>query len=444
MPDPAPGIAQVDTSGRYLTVNERYCELLGRPREELLAGRLQDFTHPEDLPASLDALIRTIDGGSSAVVEQRCLRADGTSVWIANNVSVGRDAGGRPLYLLTMAHDITARKEAERRLDRAQADLRLLLDCAAEGFYCVDRDGVTTLCNSAFLRMLGFEREADVLGHDLHPVIHHSRPDGSPYPKEDCPLHAAARSGRHAHVTGEVFFRADGTSFPVDYWVRPIVREGEIEGAVCTFVDASERKQAAALQELLNHELAHRLKNTLAMVQAIVSQTLRDASSPREAMQAINARLIALSNAHTVLTRTRWGNASVAEVIESAIAGHRSAAQRIRLSGPRVDLGARTALGMALAFHELCTNAVKYGALSNETGTVAIEWSVAGGAADARLHLGWKERGGPPVVQPKRSGFGSRVIAESLGSDLGGRASLAFDPGGVVWTLEMPLTGLKQ
>jgi len=443
MAELAPGIAQVDTTGRYLLVDERYCELLGRRREELLAGRLQDFTHPDDLPASLDALIRSIDNGSTAVIEQRCLRADGSSIWIANSVSVGRDGEGKPLYVLTRAQDITARKEAERRLHRAQPDLRLLLDCAAEGFYCVDREGTTTLCNSAFLRMLGFEREADVLGRDLHALIHRTRADGSHYAKEDCPLYVAARSGRSAHVTGEVFFRVDGTSFPVDYWVRPILRDGELQGAVCTVVDASERKQTDALQELLNHELAHRVKNTLAIVQAIVSQTLRDAPSPREAMQAINARLVALGNAHTVLTRSRWGNASISDVVDSAIGAHRSA-QRIRLGGPRIDLGPKSALGITLALHELCTNAAKYGALSNDSGTVSVEWTLRGGAADAKLLLSWKERGGPPVSQPRRRGFGSRVIAESFGSDFGGQARLAFDPAGVVWTLDVPLASLRQ
>ncbi len=443
MAELAPGIAQVDTTGRYLLVDDRYCELLGRAREELLAGRLQDFTHPDDLPPSLDALIRSIDGGSTLVIEQRCLRADGSSVWLANSVSVGRDADGKPLYVLTRAQDITARKEAERRRQHGQPDLRLLLDCAAEGFYCVDREGMTTLCNSAFLRMLGFEREADVIGRDLHALIHHSHADGSRYAREDCPLFIAARSGRSAHVSGEVFFRPDGTSFPVDYSVRPILREGELQGAVCTVVDASDRRQADALQDLLNHELAHRVKNTLAIVQAIVGQTLRDAASPREAMQAINARLVALGNAHTVLTRTRWGNASISDVVDSAIGVHR-AAGRIRLDGPRIDVGPKSALGITLALHELCTNAAKYGALSNDSGTVSVEWRLRGGAADAHLRLSWRETGGPPVAQPRRRGFGSRVIAESFGSDFGGQAKLEFERGGVVWTLEAPLAAIGQ
>jgi two-component sensor histidine kinase len=161
-------------------------------------------------------------------------------------------------------------------------------------------------------------------------------------------------------------------------------------------------------------------------------------------MQAVNSRLIALGNAHSVLTRSRWGNAALVDVIEGAIATHRSAPPRIHVSGPRVELGAKSALAITLALHELCTNAAKYGALSNDSGSASIEWSVAGGAADARFRLSWQERGGPPVAEPTRKGFGSRVISEPFGADFDGAARLAFDPRGVVWTLEAPLTELKK
>lgn len=434
----------MDTSGRYRRANDCYCAMLGRSRQELLNARVQDFTHPDDLPASLDAFIRVIETGTPLVIEQRYLRPDGLLVRLSNSVSVGRDAQSKSQYVLAVAHDITNRTKSERTLNQAETDLRLLLDCAADGLYVMQPDGAVTLCNAAFRRMLGFEREEDALGRDLHDEIHHSHADGSRYPKEECPIYQAARSGTPAHVADEVFFRRDGTSFPVEYWVRPIFREGEIRGAVCTFVDLTERKQAEARQQLLNHELAHRVKNTLAMVQAIVGQTLRNAASPRDAIQSVNERLVALGNAHTILTRTRWGNASIMEVVEGAIAVHRSKSGRIQINGPRIDLGAKAALTITLALHELCTNAAKYGALSNDSGTVSLDWSVTGGAADASFRLSWKERGGPPVTPPSRKGFGSRLIAEAIGSDLRGEAKLMFEPDGVVWTLQAALTSIKQ
>ena len=438
------GVAQMDTTGGYLWVNEPYCEMVGRSRDELLAGQMQDFTHPEDLPTSIDAFIRVIESGQPLIIDQRHVRRDGSFVWVSNSVSIGRDSEGKPQYVLAIAQEVTARKEAERKLNQAQTDLRMVLDSAADGLYCVDRDGVVTLCNAAFLRMLGFAREEDALARDLHDVIRYSRPDGTRYAREETPIVKAARHGLHAHVLDESFCRADGSSFPVEYWVRPIVRDGEIQGAVCTFVNATARKQAEARHEMINHELAHRVKNTLAIVQAIVTQTLRRASNSQDALRTIGDRLNALGRAHTALLHSRTGNASIMEVVENAVALHRESEHRIRLSGPRIDLGTKASLALSLALHELCTNAQKYGALSNESGMVAIDWMVAGGARDARFRLTWKESGGPPVSEPSTKGFGARLIGQMIGADFGGRAELRFEPDGVVWSLDAPLLPLKS
>jgi PAS domain S-box-containing protein len=437
------GLAQVETTGRYAFVNDRYCQMVGRSRDEFLDLRMQDITHPDDLPTSLDGFIRAIETRTPRIINQRYVRGDGSSVRTSNTISPAYDAQGNPEFVLVLAHESLSGDAPEQSLGEAHADLRALIDAAADGFYCIDRDGVSTFCNAAFLRLFGFEREEDVLGKDLHDVIRRSRPDGSPYHRADCPIYKVTQSGRPAHVPDEVLLRTDGTSFPAAYWARPILREGQIHGAVCTFVDLSERKRFEAQQELLNRELAHRVKNTLAMVQAIVGQTLRLSATPREAMHSIDGRLVSLSEAHTVLTRTRWGNASIIDVVESAVALHRSEAHRIQINGPRIDLGSKAALALTLALHELCTNAAKYGALSNDVGTVTINWSVTGGAARARFHLIWEERGGPRVAKPKRKGFGSRMIAEQFGADFEGEARLGFEPTGVVWTLNASLAAMR-
>jgi len=436
-------IARIDTTGRYVLVNNRYCELLGRPRDALLGARIQDFINSEDLPVALDAFIGVFESGAPAVIEQRHVRGDGREIWMSNALSTGHDDAGEQ-YVLVLAQDVSARKEKEQALVRAQADLRMLLDAAPEGFYCVDRDGRATLCNNGFLRMLGYEREQDVLGKDIHDLIHRSLPEGFAHSRDDCPVLRTARNGTHAHVTDEHYLRRDGRGLPVEYWARPIVRNGQIQGAVCTFVDATGHHDSQARQQLMNREMAHRMKNTLAMVQAIVSQTLRRARSNQEAIQSINQRLSALGHAHTALTRTRWGNASIIEVIEGATAAHRADPARIRTEGPKMDLGAKAVLAITLALHELSTNAAKYGALSSDRGTVTIRWSLTGGAADSRFHLRWIERGGPPVQPPQQRGFGSRLVADSVGADLKGEAKLAFEPEGVTWTLDAPASAVLQ
>jgi len=438
------GVAKMDTNGQYLFASAPYARMLGRTHAELLQTRLHDVTHGEDLALALDAMIRTIDTGFPAVVEYRHVRPDGSYAWTRNSISLARDASGNPQYLLLIAQDIQVLKQADQAPNRGQPDLRLLLESSADGVYCIDQDGLTTLCNATFLRMMGFVREEDVIGKDLHEIIHHQRADGAPCTKSDCPIYRAVQSGRHMHVPDELLFRTDGTSIPVEYWARPILRDGEIQGAVCTFIDLTERKRAEARQQLLNRELAHRIKNTLAMVQAIVGQSLRNAVTPREAMQSINERLFALGQAHNILTQTQWGTAPIMQVVEGAIAVHNTSTRRIHVSGPMLDLGAKAALAITMALHELCTNATKYGALSTESGKVLIDWTVVGGAADAMFRMIWREQGGPVVTAPTRKGFGSRLVADAIGADLKGRTQLVFNPDGVSWSLEAPVQAVGQ
>lgn len=142
--------------------------------------------------------------------------------------------------------DITEREAADAALREKQDDLRRLIDSAADAICCIDRQGATTLCNAAFLRMLGFDDDRDVIGVQLQDVIHHAHPDGSPYLKSRSPINRTAKTGQPAHRDDELFFRSDGTSFPVEYWSRPIRRGGELQGAVCTFIDVSNRRRAEA------------------------------------------------------------------------------------------------------------------------------------------------------------------------------------------------------
>ena len=146
--------------------------------------------------------------------------------------------------ILVTAVEITARIAAEQALSDSRSYLQDILSSSGEAFYALDRDGVTQLCNKAFLRLMGFAREEDAVGRKLHDVIHHSHPDGAPYPVAECPIYRAASTGEPCHVDDEVFFRLTGEPVPVEYWVRPIYRNGVHEGAICTFIDISERRAA--------------------------------------------------------------------------------------------------------------------------------------------------------------------------------------------------------
>ncbi|MGF9762492.1 sensor histidine kinase [Microvirga sp. 0TCS3.31] len=179
-------------------------------------------------------------------------------------------------------------------------------------------------------------------------------------------------------------------------------------------------------------------KNTLATVQSIASQTLRNAASVGQAHEALESRLLALSRAHDVLTRESWDGADMGEIVTRAVEPFGNPdGKRLRFAGPPVRLSPRIALALSMAFQELATNAVKYGALSNGTGVVRIGWSVAYGRdGRPRLHVRWEETGGPTVRPPGRRGFGSRLLERVLAHDLDGDVTLEFAATGVVCTLE--------
>jgi two-component sensor histidine kinase len=196
---------------------------------------------------------------------------------------------------------------------------------------------------------------------------------------------------------------------------------------------------AAEHRELLIHELNHRVKNTLATVQSLAYQTLRSAPNPADARKALDARLVALSQAHDVLTRESWEAADIRELVGRALHPFQTgAAARIRLRGPDVRVKPKMAIALSMALHELATNAVKYGALSVQGGRVAVEWQLLGDGAARRLRLVWRETGGPPVTTPAHRGFGTRLIASGIG-DFGAEPTIEFKPEGLVCVLEAPL-----
>jgi PAS domain S-box-containing protein len=225
-----------------------------------------------------------------------------------------------------------------------------------------------------------------------------------------------------------------GTSSPPDAELMLTVRTlGEQVGRVF------ERRRTEAHLRLLVNELNHRVKNMLTIVQSIAAQTMRGSDVAERARDAFASRLTALSAAHDLLITEGWESASLRQVIEKAGLGCGAGRERLRIEGPDLRLQPRTAVSLAMALHELCTNAVKYGALSNEQGTVTIRWETFGPASEERLRLVWTEAGGPPVTAPERRGFGTRMIERGLASDLGGTARIAFEPAGVVCTIDAPL-----
>jgi two-component sensor histidine kinase len=206
-------------------------------------------------------------------------------------------------------------------------------------------------------------------------------------------------------------------------------------------IDAREREAADKLQKLILEELHHRIKNTLATVGAIASQSLRNASSMQDAQQAIEGRLLALGRAHDLLLQARWSGADLRKIVGSAIEAFDSPdVAKFTIEGPDVQITSGAVIAIAMTLNELCTNTTKFGALSVPAGRVTISWFVD---AASRLQFTWTEQGGPIVEAPTRQSFGTRLI-ETLGRQFRGEVRLSYEPGGFVYVLDVPLAELTS
>lgn len=336
---------------------------------------------------------------------------------------------------LGVTRDITERRRDRQRLEESERRLRELLDALPAAIYTTDRNGRLTFYNQAAATLAGREPR---LGEDSWCVtwrLHDA--DGTPIPHDQCPMAITLKQEEPVRGAEVVAERPDGQRVPILPYPA-LLRDaaGTMVGGVNMLVDISARKEAERRQKLLVNELNHRVKNTLATVQSIAAHTFRGlADTP--ARQWFDARLMALSQVHDILNRENWEGANLGDIILQTLAPLGDPQRnRFTLHGPELRLPPGMALSVAMALHELCTNAAKYGALSEAAGQVAITWSAE---PDHRLRFRWQESGGPPVRPPVARGFGSRLIERGLARELGGSARLTFPPSGVVCEIDAPL-----
>lgn len=320
--------------------------------------------------------------------------------------------------------------------------LQAVLDNATVAIFLMDDHQHCVYMNRAAEVLTGYSL-AETQGRPLHDVVHHTRPDGTPYPLEECPIDQAFPE--HNRMQGEeVFVHRDGSFYPVAYTASPIRDEAaRVIGTIIEVRDISAEKEAARRQSLLIEELNHRVKNTLATVQSIAAQSFRALPGSGDAARTFEGRLRALVEAHGLLTDENWLGAPLAEVARR-VTGPFGDAERISIRGPDVQVPPKLALVLSMALHELATNAAKYGALSVEGGSVVFEWSAEQVDGGLRLLLTWTERGGPPVTPPARTGFGMRLIEKALPREFDANVSLTFPPEGITCRIEarMPHDGL--
>jgi signal transduction histidine kinase/DNA-binding response OmpR family regulator len=335
------------------------------------------------------------------------------------------------------------RREAEEALRKRTTELETVLETVPTAvWFTYDRDARHVTGNryaASLLRLPAHANASLTASQNERPSFRVCR-DGQEVPPGELPIERAARGEQVDDEELEVRF-ADGDRKML--LVRAATLRGaagEVHGAVGAAVDITDRKRHAERQQLLLNELNHRVKNTLATVQSIAMQTLRNAENTVQARRHFEGRLMALSRVHNILTLENWEGASLRSVIADSIAPYRDQErERFETEGPEVSVPAKYALALAMALHELCTNAVKYGALSTENGHVRIVWNLSARNGSRQLTIRWTEVGGPPVRPPSRRGFGSRLIELGLKQDLGGQVQIDFASTGVSCTIEAPL-----
>ena len=367
------------------------------------------------------------------------LRKDGSMFWASGEMMPLETDNGTITGYIKILRDETARREASE-VQRIDAEfMRSLLGASPDCIVVLDLEGNTLFVSPGGIESMEITDVQAIIGLSWLRVW-----SGDDAERAKDALGVAARGG-----TGRFQgFRPTHKGTPKwwDVVISPLLgSDGKPERLLSIGRDISDAKRAEDRQRTLMQELAHRVKNTLAIVQAITGQTMRNATSLIEARHALSARLVAMAQAHDILVQASWTTASIRAITEgTARLLEDSARQRVSISGPDLALGPQAALSFALILHELGTNATKYGSLSKDDGRVIISWRQDDMEGDAHLRFRWQEVDGPPVVAPERKGFGSRLIEHSLASSLSATVELVFLPTGVTFTLDASLANLQQ
>lgn len=417
------GLMLTDAARNATYVNKTLTEIW-RGREEL--SKPEDWNKYEAWRASTGErlsdedwpLARAVATGEPQPVEElKFRRFDGTIGYMLVSATPLLDAAGRTLSAVAIAQDVSVWRAAEAQAQRETSLLRKLGDITPDYLFVKDREGRLLYANSAVVASIG--RDWSEIAGRTEAEWHHD-------PQEAAAIHANDERIMSSGVseTLEEIYTSAGRTAVVRATKTPITDDsGRVIGLAGVGVDVTGEHEAQAHLQLLVNELNHRVKNTLAIVQAMARNAFHGIETARPAYIAFEDRLMAVAAAHDLLSEGRWAGASMRDVIRSTCGPH--AVERFDIEGPDIQISPRVALSISMAVHELCTNATKYGALKGR-GRISIEWALDGD----ELSLAWIERGGPTVSAPTRTGFGSRMIHQAISALPDGRVHTAFESEG--------------
>ena len=425
-------IVATDPAGRITLWSDGAQALFGWPEGEVL-GRSLDlvFTEDERAAGALRAHLAAVETDGRFEAEHWLLRQDGSRFFGGELLVPLRN--GSVSGIVAIFRDRTREYSAELAWRSGEEQLRLILESAVDyAIFTMDRDGRVTTWNSGAERLLGYTEE-EIVGRDARII----------FTPEDCAKQAPEHEMETALAEGRAMnerwhVRQDGSRFWGSGLMMPLQVGDSQPGLLKIMRDQTERRRHEEMQQLLIGELNHRIKNTLTTVQTLADQTLRSAATLEAFATAFKSRLKALAQAHDLLTREAWQQVALADVASAVLDGWVQA-DRFTVSGPSLQVNPKQALALALALHELTTNAMKYGALSGHSGQVTLAWT-----ADDTCRIKWTESGGPAVSPPERRGFGSRILESALAVELDGSVVLDYRPEGVVCSVTFPLKQLRH
>jgi PAS domain S-box-containing protein len=415
-----------DAEGRITSYNDAAAALWGRRpvigEDRWCAGARLFGADGKPMPHDESPLAQTLRQGDPVRGAEMILeRPDGTRLLVLPHPTAIKDSTGRVIGGVNMLIDASDR----RAMHHANARLAAIIESSDDAIISKTLGGIITSWNKGAERLFGYTA-GEAIGQSVLMLIPDDRHDEEPG------IIARIRRGERIDHYETRRRRKDGTLIDLSLTVSPVKNEkGEVVGASKIARDITDRKRAEQQRELLLNEIKHRVKNTLGTVQAIASQTFRQA--PREERDIFGARIRSLASAHDLLTHQDREKVEMADVAERALRPFREVGRdRFETGGPAVSLVPGKALLLAMALHELSTNAVKYGALSAPDGKVHLDWQTQG----PRLILTWRETGGPEIAPPSHRGFGTTLIERAFKGEQG-QTHFDYRPEGLVCTLEM-------
>lgn len=423
------GLHIVAADGTILRANKAELDMLGYLPDEYI-GKPITFFHVDQ--HVIEQIMKRLSQGEMLEQYPARLRAKDGSIRHVRITSSGQFQDGKFVQTRCFTTDVTDAIHAELRFQQ-------VLDALPAAVYTTNAEGRVTYYNQAAVDLAGRRPQ---IGVDEWCVTWRLyTKEGNPLPHDQCPMAIALKENRPVRGIEAWAERPNGKRIPFIPYPTPLYDEsGRMTGAINMLVDISDRKQAEDTKQLLINELNHRVKNTLAIIQALAHQTMRRAQSPNDFVTSFSGRLEVMARTHTLLSQSTWKGAELSTLFRDELLMGGDADSRIIWSGPELLLAPQQALHVALIIHELATNARKYGALATADGKLSVDWSIKSNGG-RKLHLHWVEESSPTILKRASSGgFGTTFIQQIVSPD-GGSAQMSYHAKGITWDINLGLQG---